>query len=96
MAGMSTREERAARRRATWTGEVVPVGTPKAPHASTSPEERLAALVELNWRAWIATGRSLPAPEPRGSWPGEVFDLVNKRASGRAKDLADIEALEAQ
>lgn len=72
---MSEREERAEKRRREWVGEVVSPGAPKGPlYASLSPAERLAAFIELNRRAWLATGGSFE-PLARSEWPGEVIDL---------------------
>jgi len=73
---MSTRRERAAHRRTTWTGQVVTAGAPKGRlYSEAAPQERLAALISLNERAWQAAGRAVPATEDRADWPGEVFEL---------------------
>jgi hypothetical protein len=71
----SDREERARARRATWSGGVVRLGEAKTGlYADLSHAERLAALIELSERAWLAAGRQLPSSAPRGEWPGEVFE----------------------
>lgn len=81
LAGMSTPQERAARRRAEWTGEVVEPRTPKPPlHAGRTPEERLAAFVELNRRvwgeAWNESSGSVEARRAqRGQWAGTLFEI---------------------
>lgn len=72
---MSSVAERARIRRLHWHGQVVQVGDPKgALYDELSPVERWAAFVELNERAWIAAGHSMPAPLPHSQWPGEVFE----------------------
>lgn len=72
---MSTREERARERRATWQATVVERGQPKRGlYSELSPAERLAALIELNERAWLAGGRALPLPLSRAEWPCEIFE----------------------
>ncbi|HEX5660519.1 MAG TPA: hypothetical protein VFX59_25165 [Polyangiales bacterium] len=77
---MDEREKRARHRRATWHGEVVQTGQPRAGlYTDLSPAQRLAALIELNERAWLATGSPLPAPLPRAEWPGEVFECARAR-----------------
>jgi hypothetical protein len=72
------REERAARRRATWTGEVVSLGTPKpALHDDATPEERVARLQALVIAQWeLAHGAVVRLP--RAEWPGEVFRIERK------------------
>ena len=65
-------------------------------YSGLSYEERLAAYWTLIQRAWLASGHSMPAALPRGDLPGEVFRLTCNRAAGRAKDLADVEALESE
>lgn len=75
-APMSTREERAASRRARWRGEVVEPSTPKPLLLdSLTPVERMQQLARLNERVWVATGQPLPEPLPREQWPGEVFEI---------------------
>jgi hypothetical protein len=72
----STSSERAARRRAEWTGGVVSPGTPKPRlYDDLTPEERLAALARLNRLAWRAGGGAEPLALPRSEWPGEIFEL---------------------
>ncbi len=76
---VSERERRAEERGATWAGEVVRLGDAKGPlYLELSPTERLAAFIELNRRAWLATGEDWPPPLPRSQWPGEVLDLRNR------------------
>lgn len=76
---MSEREERAQQRRETWTAQVVSLGDPKGPlYADLTVAERLAALVELNRRAWAATGQATAPPLSRAEWPGEVLDLRDR------------------
>lgn len=73
------REERAARRRATWTtGEVVALGTPKpALHDDATAEERVARLQALVTAQWsLAHGAIVRLP--RAEWPGEVFAIERK------------------
>jgi hypothetical protein len=73
---VSSRQERAAFRRAHWSGEVVPIGQPKPPmYRDASYEDRLLALWRLSVRAWRASGGAAPAASPRASWPGWVFEL---------------------
>jgi hypothetical protein len=64
-------------RRAAWSGEVVRLGesTKSALYSELTRNERLAAYAKLNERAWIASGRQMPAPLPRREWPGEVYRL---------------------
>jgi hypothetical protein len=76
---MSTREERARARRATWDADVVEPGTPKPRlYDELTPMERLCALSELNERAWRAAGNPMPAPLPRARWPGEIFEIPSR------------------
>jgi hypothetical protein len=71
---MSTAEERAARRRAEWTAEVVEPGQRKLPaYSGLGYRERLAAFVELNRRVWNSSGHAC-APLARAQWPGEIFE----------------------
>lgn len=71
----SDREERARKRRASWSGGIVHLGEAKPGlYGDLSHAERLAALLALSERAWLAAGRQLPSPAPRGDWPGEVFE----------------------
>jgi len=72
------REERAARRRATWTGEVVSLGTPKPVlHDDATPEERVARLHALVIAQWeLAHGAVVRLP--RAEWPGGVFRIERK------------------
>jgi hypothetical protein len=59
-------------------GQVVRLGAAKGlTDASLSPERRLHAYWLLIQRAWLASGRSLPAPRPRSELPGEVFEISN-------------------
>lgn len=77
MALMSTRAERAERRRSEWTGAVVPSGTPKGCHYADLPvDERLIAFAILNDSVWRSAGR-LPLPDlARDEWPGCIVDLM--------------------
>lgn len=77
--GMSTREERAKLRRASWAAEVVLKGQPKGRlYDDFSSEQRLAALARLNQQVWgkaaVADLRDLP----RSDWPGEVFEVTSR------------------
>jgi len=73
---MDSREERAARRRAEWQGELVSAHAPKpALYADLSLEERLAAMTQLCARAAIAAGHPANPSTPRAAWPGELFEL---------------------
>ena len=74
----SSRAERAAARRTTQLpGRIVRLGEPKGcMYSGMSYEERLAAYWALIQRAWLASGRHMPAPTPRGDLPGEVFRLA--------------------
>jgi hypothetical protein len=59
-------------------GRVVRLGDAKGlTDASLSPERRLYAYWLLIQRAWLASGRGLPAPRPRSELPGEVFEISN-------------------
>jgi hypothetical protein len=75
---ISTRADRAeARRSAGVPGRIVRLGESKGRmYSGLSYEERLAAYWTLIQRAWIASGRSMPAAVPRGELPGEVFRLT--------------------
>ena len=76
MKGMSSRNERAAERRRTWSAAVVTPGSAKGGlHIGRGPEQRLESLLDLSSRAWLATGRPFPEPLPRSEWPGEIFLL---------------------
>jgi len=75
---VSSRQERAAARQATWGGQIVETGQPKgALYAELSPAERLLALAELNARLWLASGQSLVGGDRR-SWPGQVFEIERR------------------
>ncbi len=93
------RELRAAKRRATYSGQVVQLGEEKpALYTEKTPLERLALQTALVRRLALFSGES-PVSIPRNQWPGEVFDIDernrrNKRAAGRPKDLADVDWLE--
>ncbi len=72
---MSTRAERARRRRETWVGAVVPAGTPKPLlYDAMLPEERLMALAALNARVWQAAGLLPLPPLERAHWPGAIVE----------------------
>ncbi len=72
---MSTRAERAQRRRESWVGEVVPTGAPKPlAYDAMALDERLMAFAALNARVWQAAGLlPLPALE-RSQWPGSIVE----------------------
>jgi hypothetical protein len=73
--------------------------------ATTTPEERLSMVWALTRDAWALAGREIPAYS-RSEMPVVVIHdyrrrqreelIANKRASGRTKDLADVEVLEQQ
>ena len=73
----STRAERAAARRdSQWPGRIVRLGESKGcMYAGLSYEERLTVYWTLVQRAWIASGRPMPADTARADLPGEVFQL---------------------
>jgi len=72
---MSSRQQRAAHRRAHWSAEVVTRAQPKGPlYEGFTGEERLAALWQLSVRAWRASGRHVAPSGPRSTWPGSVFE----------------------
>jgi hypothetical protein len=74
--GNSRAERAAARRAAVLPGRIVRAGTPKGClYAELTYEERLAAYWKLIQRAWIASGRQLPATRPRAELPGETFRI---------------------
>ena len=76
---MSPRERRAAKRRATWSAEVVPAGQSKGRlYDSLTPEERVLALAELNARVHHATGALPLEPRPRKDWPYEIFEIEHR------------------
>lgn len=71
---MSTFEERAAARRATWTVTRTTLGESKpASYLHLDIDERWAAYTELNRRVWESVGLSME-PQPREDWPIERFD----------------------
>jgi hypothetical protein len=72
---MSSRQQRAAHRRAHWNAEVVTGHQPKGPrYDGFTGEERLAALWRLSVRAWRASGRTMAPSGPRSTWPGSAFE----------------------
>ncbi len=74
---MSSRANRAARRAAEWTAEIVDCtagANRKMLCRDLSITERLALLVDLNARAWQAAHGKPPARLPRSEWPGEIFE----------------------
>ncbi len=61
--------------------------------ASTTVAERLQMVAVLSAEAWALSGRPLPTYQ-RHEIPIAIVPLIcNTRASGRAKDLADLDAL---
>ena len=79
MAFMASREERAARRRALWSGEVVPARHAKGRlYDSLTPQQRLTAFTRLNELAWAAAGDPPLPSVPRSEWPGEVFEIKRR------------------
>lgn len=75
---MSTaRAERAAARRSNAIpGRIVQLGAAKGRmYSGLSYEARLIAYWQLIERAWVASGRAMPSPRPRGDLPGEVFEV---------------------
>ena len=73
--------------------------------STTSAEERLAMMWPLAIEAWSLTGRPMPdygredtpvrrLPLSVVPFIGRAALLENKRATGRPKDFADIDALE--
>jgi hypothetical protein len=72
-----SRRLRAEQRRRTWTGALVPAGTPKPPlWAEMSVAERLTAMTRLCRSQWTASGREIITECPRDQWPGEVFEVA--------------------
>lgn len=63
-----TPKQRAARRRATWTGEVRRDGTEGREATPATFEE----IVALSVRSWLLSGRELPTYD-RSSMPGRVI-----------------------
>jgi hypothetical protein len=68
--------------------------------ATTTAAERLAMVWELTLDAWELAGREIPN-YPREEAPIRIVPFLgretliqNKKASGRLKDLADLESLE--
>lgn len=58
------------------TGEIVAAGIEKPLlYDNLTPEERIGAMAVLVRRQWLMSGRRLPEPTPRSTWPGEVFEL---------------------
>jgi hypothetical protein len=73
----SRAERAAARRAAALPGQIVRLAAAKGcMYAELSFDERLAAYWKLIQRAWIASGRPMPAPRPRAELPGEIFQIV--------------------
>jgi hypothetical protein len=71
---MSSAQERAAARRASWTAEVVEPGAPKGPlYRDLTPQQRFAAFTALQARVWGAAWLALGSG-PRSQWPGEIFE----------------------
>jgi len=69
---LDARKLRAAARRARMTVEVVTLGERKpSPYANSTPEERLAAAVQLIGHHQALRG-GFPTV-PREAWPGETF-----------------------
>ena len=76
---MSSREERAKLRRASWAGEVVLKGQPKGRlYDELSGEQRLAALARLNQQVWGKAAVPDLRDRPRSEWPGEVFEVTRR------------------
>lgn len=76
MGGMDSREDRAARRRAEWRGELVVGHEPNGPlYSALSLEDRLSAMTQLCARAAEAAGYPVGPSTPRSAWPGELFEL---------------------
>ena len=72
-------EERAAIRRATYSGEVVVAGTPKPRLRDFDPtEQRLIEMWTHCKAQWLASGRAMPVPCDRANLPGEVFRCDNE------------------
>lgn len=84
-------ERRAAR--ASWPVRIYPLG--KEPLDRIDPEmsaqERMALVRQLTEQAWALAGREIPSYE-RAEMPVRLC----KRATGRLKDLADVERLEGE
>jgi hypothetical protein len=84
--------------RSSLTARIFPLGHEPTEdlRAVTTPAERLAMVADLSDQAWSIAG--LPRPQySREQIPvqflGRSTLLANKRATGRLKDLADLEAL---
>jgi hypothetical protein len=73
----SRAERAAARRAAALPGQIVRLGAAKGcMYADLSYEERLTAYWQLIQRAWMASGRPMPAARPRAELPGEIFQIA--------------------
>jgi hypothetical protein len=80
--------------RSSWPVRVFSLGDAPGPDLSsdTTPEERLAMVWELTLEAWSLLGSPIPEWN-RSEGPVRVVALRNKRATGRSRDLADLEDL---
>jgi hypothetical protein len=77
------REQRAAQRRATYSGSIVRLGQEKpALYDGKSPLERLALQTALIERL-ARLGKEVPTRVPRDEWPGEVFNIDERNAKLR-------------
>ena len=73
---------------------VVPIQSPEASEPPRPEEisERLALLAALSTQSWLLTGQSLPSRD--GARMAVTFKpLREPDASGRTRDLADLESL---
>lgn len=90
----ATRDARAERAaaRATWPVECFQLGAEPEENLreTTTPEQRLGMMWELAVQAWTLSGQPMPSYDRRDA-PGLV-----RRATDRAKDLADIELIRAK
>ena len=66
-----TFEQRAARRRRTWTGRLGTSDTPMQA-SETTVEQRIAYMSVLSETAWAMTGLPMPTYH-RSEMPGELF-----------------------
>lgn len=77
------KERGAARRRATYLGEVVRLGDDKpALYSGRTALERWALESELVRRLAALTS-GMPESIPRANWPGEVFNIDERNAKLR-------------
>ncbi|HEY0995663.1 MAG TPA: helix-turn-helix transcriptional regulator [Gemmatimonadaceae bacterium] len=84
-------EERAARaavRRATWEGGVVPLHTSEPPAVHGSPESRLRALTEMTRSAYAVAAAGEAVLDRRADTPCKATNKKRALAAARAGDAA--------